>query len=183
MPNKIKPREIPMLFSGPMVRAILNNEKDVTRRIVKPQPDGFPTMRHPYRPGDLIWVRETLERYYLPHLLTGEPTRAVAVRHAADKEPLLIDSFDIAAWFKTKKLPSIFMPKDVCRLWLRVTDVRAERLQDITQAEIRREGVPSGDIGGFKTLWDTINKKRAPWASNPWVWRIEFERIEHEKED
>jgi hypothetical protein len=75
------------------------------------------------------------------------------------------------------------MPKEACRLFLRVTDVRAERLQEITRADALKEGFQNEDDWGaevyFRELWDELNAKRVyGWDTNPWVWVYTFERIE-----
>ena len=98
-----------------------------------------------------------------------------------------------------KKLPSIFMPKAAARIWLEVTNVRVERLQEITEEDAVKEGIKNvfernphydGTIGSaikinhltqFRELWDSINAKRGyGWESNPWVWVIEFKRVDHD---
>lgn len=83
-------------------------------------------------------------------------------------------------WVKWK--PSLFMPKDACRIFLKVTDVKVERLQDITEAEAKAEGVQVADCchayyHGFSLLWQKINGKES-WEANPWAWCISFEKIE-----
>ncbi len=134
----------PMLFSTDMVRAILEDRKTVTRRVVKPQPDGRPVpmtkdscwpgyfaiqgtekvVRLPYQPGDILWVRETWAE--MPYGF---------VYRADGEEPDGWDSDD--RWS-----PSIHMPRKAARLFLRVTSVRVEPLQDITEEGALAEGVP-----------------------------------------
>ena len=87
----------------------------------------------------------------------------------------------------TRWRPSIYMPREAARIFLRVTNVRVERLQDITEEDARKEGCMSGMITGtcnargqFQDLWDSLNAKRGRgygWDTNPWVWVIEFERV------
>jgi hypothetical protein len=75
--------------------------------------------------------------------------------------------------------PSIHMPKSAARIWLKVTDVKVERLRDISQEDAVAEGVkasPPFAIGYFKNLWESINGA-ASWNANPWVWVVEFEVV------
>lgn len=210
-----------IIFSGQMVRAIIDGRKSVTRRVVTlfGGPDliakarclsgdlwrfeGHEQIQRPHLfdndrtfldrkcpygvPGDRLWVRET---WAAPHSFDGEPPRSLMlarIHYAATEERggLL--------W-----RPSIFMPRWASRLTLEVVSVRVERLQEISAADAIAEGlvtwsdpprVPTVHYGiehadvwetdpckAFARGWDTINGKRAPWASNPWVWRIEFRR-------
>lgn len=193
----------PILFNTEMVRAILEGQKTCTRRIVKGAipddamwgytmftPKGCISCRGvyadgygegfyklPYQPGDILYVRETWckgswmnekERYY----------------YKAD------DNDFLCTWH-----PSIHMPKEAARVWLKVTDVRVERLQDIDGKGCVKEGIeeePLKDVGEefvkgmYHDLWDSTIKKsdldRYSWQANPWVWVIEFERCEKPKE-
>ncbi len=186
------PRERPIPFSGPMVRAILEGRKTVTRRIARP---GHKVC--PYGvPGDGLWVKET-------HALFKESAQ-VGVAYAAS---CVAGEFDyvtpdgaVERRIVRRWRPSIFMPRWASRITLEVTDVRAERLHDITEEDAQREGVrpffesfqgigrdqriTSGELAAdaehraaFAVLWDEINGDRVPWASNPWVWRVEFRRL------
>lgn len=203
----------PILFNTEMVRAILDGKKTCTRRIVKGAiPDdamwgytmftpkgcvscrgvyadeyGEKFFRLPYQQGDILYVRETWckgswmnekERYY----------------YKAD------DNDFHCVWH-----PSIHMPKEAARIWLRVTDVRAERLQECGEGwciDIEKEGIatPQDPIlyisddafhdalrMEFQKTWDKTIKKsdldRYGWDANPWVWVIEFERCEKPKEE
>lgn len=186
----------PILFNTEMVRAILDGQKTCTRRIVKGAiPDdamwgytmftpkgciscrgvyadeyGEKFFRLPYQQGDILYVRETWckgswmnekERYY----------------YKAD------DNDFHCVWH-----PSIHMPKEAARIWLRVTDVRAERLQDMTDDDAEAEGCfdYTSTALGFPDVWDSTIKKsdidRYGWDANPWVWVVEFERCEKPKE-
>lgn len=202
--------ERPILFSGPMVRAITRevDPKTQTRRVVKPQPpawarfpqpagdgwewtdrnvdaddlkhwpDYYKPMRCPYGvPGDRLWVRETF-------------ARTVGAARGAGEAPVeyvyRADQVYAAAVEGIRWKPSIFMPRAACRLVLEVTAVRVERLQEISLRDCMAEGCAedSRALGsanrwrhGYRTLWDSINAKRAPWASNPWVWVVEFQRV------
>lgn len=175
-PCSVHSRERPILFSGPMVRALLDGRKTQTRRVVNPQPatssDGRACgpIRCPYgAPGDTLWVRETWCSY-----MPG------SVRYRAD-------GHNDAGWTWR---PSIFMPRWASRLTLRVYGVRVERVQQITQADARAEGVVDtsgawGDLtdtdragprGAFEALWNSINAERGfGWDVNPWVWVVSFE--------
>lgn len=193
----------PILFNTEMVRAILEGRKTVTRRVVKPQPpatsvvrkrscawdwsfwadcDMGHLMKPPYHPGDILWVRETWAK-----------SMAGTFMYRADDKAIMVERWH----------PSIHMPKEAARLFLRVTDVRVERLQDIT--DYRAEGIhpseaceecfavcggcdplnsPTGcdnEIDAFAGLWDrTVKPADLPlygWEANPWVFVIEFERI------
>lgn len=196
-------RELPILFNTDMVLAILDGRKTTTRRAVKKSQcmladrkepheldrkyapfDGMTdaelvacTYRPPYKPGNVLYVRETwckstnFDEYYY-----------AANRKNTDRAP-----------YGLKWRPSIHMPKAAARIWLKVTDVSVERLQDMTGQDILREGVnchvhPEAHYFDgnqkmmFAELWDSTIKKtdleRYGWDANPWVWAIEFERCE-----
>jgi len=186
----------PIIFSTPMVQAILDGRKTQTRRVVKingcpitsPKESleltkegliyhSFCSMSGYYKPlcqpGDILWVRETWlkadDGYY----------------YKADiKVPS--ESENLRKTYGYKWRPSIFMPREAARIFLLVKDVRVERLQDITEEDAIAEGIRIG-IGGepyfscrdaFVALWNSINTKRGyGWDTNPWVWVYEFEKI------
>lgn len=201
--------ERPILFSGSMVRAILNDSKTQTRRIVKPQPsadmkaaylDGdsnwvfwsepvgeevakqwYPPgsdrgIKCPYgKVGDLLWVRETW-RPLAQHVSQCVDQNDVAYRASVS------DDFEdgLFAW-----KPSIHMPRWASRITLEITDIRVERLQDVSEEDAKAEGVPPFDwndgwslrpVPAFERLWDSINGAKHPWSSNPWVWCVNFKR-------
>ena len=218
----------PILFSGPLVRAILDGRKTVTRRpckssvvetadghVVSPGPKGtrlvssLPTPEEQHRemlsrcpygePGDRLWVRET-------HAVVGDPP-TVAYRADLDASALA-DEAEVRrivgpGW--TRWTPSIHMPRWASRLTLRVTDVRVERLQDITEDDARLEGarrfpdLPGPDPYGSAPRWsmrspstteeclgsarmafaNAWGKAYGPgsWAANGWVWRVAFEVV------
>lgn len=152
--------ERPILFSAPMVRALLDGRKTQTRRMVKGEKPGQPldwlnagfdpdfvadpaNALSPYGvPGDLLWVRETTRSYYLPNFLTGEPTNALCGQYVADDEPVVEEmGFDLSWWYSRPICPAIHMPRNVSRITLRITDVRVERLQDISEADAIAEGL------------------------------------------
>jgi hypothetical protein len=145
-PTKMKP----ILFCGPMVRAILDGRKTQTRRVIKPQPaDGFDDevleacasvgVMTAYRPGDILWVRE--KHSFL--VRKPDDVDLPAVWYWAD------GPVERGDW--TKPSPSIFMPRWACRLFLRITDVRAERLHDITEADAIAEGLSRLSKDGGQT--------------------------------
>nr|DAH48730.1 MAG TPA: hypothetical protein [Caudoviricetes sp.] len=223
----------PILFNTQMVRAILDGRKSCTRRIAKPQWEecpnckyvhneyiydnlaenvycarcGYPLVperRAPYQPGDILYVRETWCGWYLP--LVGMHYCYRATEPDGNKRPTSPEydcDVEKISWH-----PSIHMPKEAARIWLKVTDVRVERLQDITPKEAENEGVGNlfyDDIGyseknygtevdpeygiakeQFAWLWESTIKKSDldsyGWDANPWVWVIEFERCESQEE-
>lgn len=189
----------PVLFNTEMVRAILDGRKSCTRRLVKhdveavlnsPYHKAHPEVEDkqiisklcnpPYQPGDFLYVRETWCLRY-----DGEKYFYKADKNTPREEKRLID-YNNTSWH-----PSIHMPKEAARIWLRVTDVRIEQLQEITADGIRNEGLSSaavhcGDmeiaLKEWENLWNSTIKKsdldRYGWGANPWVWVIEFERCE-----
>lgn len=141
-------KERPILFSGPMIRAILAGNKTQTRRVVKPQPAGAwaapGKTSCPYgQPGDRLWVRESTHRRPMLNLLTGEPLadKYDGGAYTADGADVLTpEGFDLAWWYSRKSCPSIHMPRFACRLVLEVTRVRVERLQAISYMDALAEG-------------------------------------------
>lgn len=200
-------RELPILFNSEMVRAILDGRKSCTRRIVKPQPtneiqcplgictDGdkseigkFAFSSHeyggkmifckpPYQPEDILYVRETWHK---------DKYRYIYRADYQDTEKFYRNGKEV----KIKWKPSIHMPKEAARIWLKVTDVRVERLQEITEIGATKEGcvydveyaLGNTAKGHLKKLWDSTIKKSAldtyGWNASPWVWVIKFERCE-----
>ncbi len=182
----------PILLKTEMVRAILDGRKTVAWQVVKPQPKGqlVPTLsggcwpgyfeeigtsrvqRPPYRPGNILYVRETWQQglggTYLYKASAG-------LDLFMNKEGNLVSNIP---W-----CPSIHMPREAARIFLRVTDVRVERLQGIDDDGVVAEGLEIG--APFDELWDSTIKPadRAfyGWEANPWVWVIEFERISREE--
>lgn len=193
----------PILFNTEMVRANLDGRKSCTRRLVKGfvpddaiwgftafTPKGYISCRGtfadgygekffklPYQPGDILYVRETwhkgLERYMY---------RA----DYSDTEKFYRNGKEIEMKWK----PSIRMPKEAARIWLKCTDVRVERLQDITEIGATKEGcvydveyaLGNTAKGHFIEIWNSTIKRsdlyRYGWNANPWVWTIEYERCE-----
>lgn len=209
----------PILFSAEMVRAILDGRKTCTRRICKDAneytvPDmefynadkrtyavhNFADKGHmeqlstaertcPICPGDILYVRETVWQkigYYLDIDGETKPSWYNEFKYvASDEKPE-------TGWnYSWAKRPSIHMPKEAARIWLKVTDVKVERLQNIDGKGCVKEGIEEEPLkhvgedfvkGMFHDLWDsTINKSdidRYGWDANPYVWVIEFERCE-----
>lgn len=198
----------PILFSSEMVRAILDGRKTVTRRVVKflkkrnPKWSGYipegailygsnniPAAKSPYLPGDVLWVRETWCKFIADHVIDG-----VKYAYRADTSA---ESERFRKELGYKWHPSIHMPKEAARIWLRVTDVRVERLQEIDEDGAIAEGLYKGwrltqssslaetARQAFMWLWLHLARK-APdemkWSANPWVWVIQFERCEKPEE-
>lgn len=206
---------IPILFSTPMVQAILDGRKTQTRRVIKgftAEVNGkyinfeyktsklkmsvgnvtFKNLNKPFLgiveespygvPGDILWVRETWHEVKKSNFNRNIPYLYKASSHETKVEN-----------YKWK--PSIFMPKQACRLFLKVVSVRVERLQDISEEDAISEGVKMvgnlynnysagyqhfgvGNLfqyakKSFASLWESINGEES-WNSNPWVWVLEF---------
>ena len=210
-------RVLPILFNTEMVRANWDGRKTCTRRLVNPRqfmgmlpdrcknatPDEFlknkrmmfkpycdmtdaelimTAYKEPYQPGDILYVRETW--CALPVNEAGHIRGHSVYYYKADGD------LRPEGW-RGKWEPSIRMPKEAARIWLKVTNVRVERLQEITIDDIRNEGLSSmavhaGDmeiaIEEWKNLWNSTIKKSDldcyGWDANPWMWVIEFERGE-----
>lgn len=194
-------RELPILFNVEMVRAILDGRKTCTRRICKdtnectvPDMDFFDPEKRTYAvhnyadkehtdklsiaertcpicPGDILYVRESYSELSFGYV------------YKADGEN--IDHLgNVIKWH-----PSIHMPKEAARIWLKVTDVRVERLQEMWASDASKEGLQFNKpttademLQAFAELWNSTIKKsdldRHGWDANPWVWVIEFERCE-----
>ena len=193
-------KERPILFSGAMVRAILDGKKTQTRRVIKPQPlgdylylsdinpqyacfTGSSARRCPYgKVGDRLWVRETFCIVNDREFGGGLWVDYRATPRYSEEAPAGWENApnDIAA---LKWKPSIHMPKGASRINLEITNIRVERIQDISDNDIEFEGVEVfGDSIVRKTLftdlWNKINKKRGyGWDKNPWVWVVTFKRV------
>lgn len=222
----------PILFNTEMVRAILDGRKTVTRRIIKPYPNGAHAIidcedniwyfmcgvmdesgrcfdwsvavKQPYQIGDILYVRE---RFCMGRIDSGEEadgTSALYVSQCAGEADCIPYEYcvrnkigiDDVVW-----KPSLHMPKEAARIFLKVTGIRAEQLHNITNDEAKAEGILGLDpytyqnsefyntvnpdnnwIATFAGLWNsTVKKPDIPlygWDANPWVWVIEFERCE-----
>lgn len=233
--------EKPIIFSGPMVKAILDGRKTQTRRVVKgPIPEGatscgvFSTRDDtlngrwqfldgdpedadswgwigedfacPYgKPGDRLWVRETFcqktedGRFVYNSEGNLDPS---CYHYAADGYEVLKDDGDGGTEYRkdgstaSPWKPSIFMPRDACRILLEITDIRVQRLQEISEADAKCEGVGKqflisvavGGVGknetmsvsyrcGFRSVWNAINKPMHGWDANPWIWCVSFKTV------
>jgi len=196
-------KERPILFSAPMVRAILDGSKTQTRRTVKPEHvsayhDGVPALfkRFPYgKPGDRLWVRETFT-------VVGydEDRDQILGKAGPPDEPWWgVRPKGKASLLSGKWRPSLFMPRWASRITLEVTGVRVERLQDISEEDAIAEGVgheldeaynaaEHAQIGGcplqagtpaqhaYAVLWESINGPGS-WDKNPWVWCVNLMAI------
>lgn len=181
-------RERPILFSGPLVRAILEGRKTQTRRVVKPvvsdilDAGGLPGHRlYPYGlAGDRLWVREAWSTS--DEFDEDPPSRVPSdapILYMADGSARSEDGL-AAPWGRTR--PSIFMRRPMSRIDLEVTGVRIERLQEITEEDAIAEGITSDPADlvparlVFADLWRQINDKRpgCSWDANPWVWVVSF---------
>lgn len=201
--------ERPILFSAPMVRAILAGTKTQTRRALKiqpldilpmegefagrqwvalmsrkPEPKGMVLRCKHGVPGDRLWVREAWTTHAFLDAVAPRDLKTISIHYLADGGDI-----------KTGKYrPGMFMPRRISRINLEITDVRVERLQDISEADAIAEGI-SEFIGGwwcehddaeqiagttpqegYRHLWERINGKGS-WDANPWVWAISFRMI------
>jgi len=169
-------RERPILFTGEMVRAIIDGRKTVTRRPVTPQAWSYASdaIRCPYgAPGECrLWVRETWgEDYPTRALVTvGQEQQFIPRASGVYRADGHMMSDAGTGW-----RPSIFMPRRACRLVLEVVSVRVERLQAITTDDVRAEGI-EGHPSTFAAGWDRLYraKPELQWAADPYVWRVEF---------
>ncbi|KKL77459.1 hypothetical protein LCGC14_2034700 [marine sediment metagenome] len=219
-------KERPILFSGEMVRAMLEGRKTQTRRVMRVQPywvnseytgghwmiSGYeageciytgpfkpaeevkygPGSCYPYSgcqyglPGDCLWVRETWKAE--KNIYESRPCVSVNFKASPDIVKVVLFEEDIFPSLSVinKWKSSIHMPRWASRINLEITAIRVERVQEISAADARAEGIypthpedAMGLISNFHILWDSINAKRGyPWVDNPWVWVVEFKRVE-----
>lgn len=176
----------PILFNTEMVQAILAGRKTQTRRLVKGRKSDA-ALCPPYSVGDVLWVKETFWFDSEKPFIFGK--RSFCYRADCDgeiKPPVMLSKH----W-----KPSIFMPREAARIFLRVKNVYVEQLQSIDGRRVFAEGVDNGESNpamgnrwenmqrmAFAHLWDSTIKRaeicQYGWAANPWVWVIEFERCE-----
>ncbi|KWH52532.1 hypothetical protein [Burkholderia cepacia] len=227
--------ERPILFSGPMVRAILEGRKTQARRVMKHQPpddvapitvaryhptivdrhgdqapgpeifgafsdDGEWGCKSPFgEPGDRLWVREA----FMPAPFDTAPEQPkttrwnVAYAAGGQREVIAPAGYNPTLYNYERWTPSIHMPRWASRITLEITGVRAERLQNISEADAHAEGAIYGPLlpmawskpncesddacmrSRFAVLWDGLNAARGHgWDANPWLWVIEFRRID-----
>lgn len=192
----------PILFSAPMVRAILDGTKTQTRRVCKLTDSGrvkAPGSSHnwhlddpdcwmasPYgTPGSELWVKETCRVQSLEGECVLQYRSDMSIvelpEYAYPNDPILrkwLASQLVEADKKWK--PSIFMPRAASRITLEITGVRVERLRDISPHDALAEGVGHNTMGNpavdYQNLWESINGPGS-WEANPWVWVISFRRI------
>lgn len=192
-------KENPILFNGDMVRAVLSGQKTQTRRPMKPipvYPDAFDGLRreihdgqvhfwasgaelpaHKFRcpygqPGDRLWVRE---RWAADMSFDDLPPRMLPPRGM----PIYYHA--TAQCMDYKWRPSIHMPRWASRITLEITDIRVERVQDISEEDVQAEGFSDrpASKNKFRIAWDLLYWKRGlGWDVNPWVWVITFKRAE-----
>jgi hypothetical protein len=149
----------------------------------------------PYgQPGDRLWVRECFAAWW--ETATGKRSHVMGYRADIDDPYWDGFGFDDPWWLDAKWEPSIHMPRSFSRITLEITGVRLERLQEISESDARSEGVNAAPDWrhlfndpeamsyrcGFARLWESINGPGS-WAANPWVWVVEFRRIEQEAKE
>lgn len=193
--------ERPIAFGGSMVRAILGGGKTQTRRIVDPQPEARATVYPMPLDGEWYWQhkklhagylhtgRRAMERLMVPlcpygkvgdHLWVRETWRA----RAPDQDGCTID-YRADHWTEdpcdVPWRPSIHMPRWASRITLEITDVRVERLQEISASDALAEGVTHSTLNDprveYRWLWESIYGTGS-WDANPWVWVVEFRRVQ-----
>jgi hypothetical protein len=210
-------KERPILFSGEMVRAILEGRKTQTRRVVKfgwngtagelmAQSHFDPAYKCKYgEPVDRLWVKETFAVHKHGRLVKEKMPLFEYTHISSDDFSCSIENGYEIVYRATQTIdpdfpihwrPSLFMPRWASRITLEIVSVRVERLQDITEEDAKAEGVIHDDCStvlwknytnkmssydtarsSYASLWENINGNGA-WASNPWVWVIEFKKVE-----
>lgn len=199
-------KDRPILFSGAMVRALLAGTKTQTRRIVKPQHGpgevceaafapgsgslcnqwaihdvaGYHRIRCPFgRRGDRLWVRETFTEYIGHHVIGGQ--RWAYAADCTDDCGERIRQDYIKAGYPYRWKPSIHMPRVASRILLEITEVRVQRLQEISEEDCWAEGISPKctqltPFLEYKDLWESLHGPGS-WDANPYVWAISFRRV------
>ena len=192
---------IPILFSTPMVEAILDDRKIMTRRVIKSRTGMFQVAKANYEPNASFFYHDTEvfeldenesqgKHIFCPYGNIGDVLWVRETFRIHDDE--FVYKAGVLSWKNLINLPwkpSLFMPKAACRIFLQVTDVRVKRLNDITEEDAIKEGMelfqfkashgfPTMTFKGlFQNIWGVINGPSS-WEENPWVWVISFKRIE-----
>ncbi len=180
----------PIIFSTPMVKAILDGKKTMTRRIIKKDLPGAPSGKIPcyklesrkygvasededipcyYHPGQILWVRETWAE-------VGSFDPGLIIYRADYPECVPAKYENIPDISEIKWKPSIHIRREHARIFLEVKEIYAERLQDITEDDCKAEGLSGKGLKyQFAKLWNDLNDKRGyGWFKRPWVWVIKF---------
>lgn len=193
-------KERGILFSGAMVRALLDGTKSQTRRALRPQPEGGcePGMaRNRFGlAGDRLWVRETYfafghwetrpkagkagdEWYFVDRTRTSGQRYRYALDEPGGADPLAGRvAGDLPRWHRR---PALFMPRAASRILLEIVGVRIERLREISADDALAEGIgvlgADGDpVLAYRSVWERINGAGS-WDADPWVWAVEFRRL------
>ena len=182
------PKLRPILFNTEMVKAILDGHKTETRRVIKQvSPDAkkldtlWPTP--PYCIGDYLYVRETYCPLDIDHVINGEKY--------VYKADCTAESECVRKELGYKWRPSIHMPKEAARLFLKVENVKIRHLRGMQKRDFQNEGLASGAalVGDmemceeeFKLLWNsTVSDPRYKWENDPWVWVIQFKVVDRKE--
>lgn len=210
----------PILFNTEMVKAVLDNRKTVTRRVIKPH-NKIKATKLEYTQGNGLWVEDgyikdysvspcwvkiedyikNIYKYQVgDYLYVRETWNSILLHDKNDKFYVFKSTYDYNNKNEMKWRPSTHMPKEATRIFLRVTDIRVERLQDMNGNNLEKEGIKTGithfksqfnnfgnadrydiAIEKFSLIWNSTIKKqdldRYGWSTNPWVWVIEFEKV------
>lgn len=195
----------PILFSTPMVQALIEGTKTQTRRtkgledlneskgfnsfevindggvikwLLKPTSHGWCKLKCPYKVDDVLWVRESF--YYAANWDHATPRLLSSIGEEVNYKANDSNYSIPKPLHKGKLRPSIFMPKEACRIFLKIKSIRVERLNEISSRDAQQEGLSEngeGFVQRFETLWKSING-RDSWDKNPFVFVYEFERLE-----
>lgn len=175
--------EKPILFNTEMVKAILEGRKTQTRRAIRNirayHMDGTPGKMPPWKPGDVLYVRETWS--WMNAMDCGSPCIGPCKQYKGEYGCFIYKATNNI--FTDGWNPSIHMPREAARLFLKIKDVRVERLRDMNDSDLANEGFC--DWIRFISLWNSTIKAadcdKYDWNANPWVWVIEFEKVERSK--